>query len=66
VGWEGVEGGDNGGNVANVQYKSNQNCYYKYPRNSEFILMKNNYKKNKPINFEDDDENKKRKVIVLY
>jgi hypothetical protein len=32
-GWvgEGAEGADNGGNVTNVQYKSNQNCHYESP-----------------------------------
>jgi hypothetical protein len=31
---------DDGGNVNNIQYKSNQNCYYKCPPYNEYILIK--------------------------
>jgi hypothetical protein len=37
---KGLRGRDNGGNVNNVQYKSNQNCHYVPPYN-EYILIKN-------------------------
>jgi hypothetical protein len=39
----GVERGlrwrDEGSNVNNVQYKSNQNCHYKSPLYNEYILI---------------------------
>jgi hypothetical protein len=35
----GLKGRDEGGNVANVQYKSNGNCHYESPLN-EYILIK--------------------------
>jgi hypothetical protein len=43
----GLRGRDDGGNVNNVQYKSNQNCHYKSPLYNEYTLIKiyNNYKK---------------------
>jgi hypothetical protein len=37
VGW----GGDNGGDVTNIQHKSNQNCHYESPLYKEYILIKN-------------------------
>jgi hypothetical protein len=35
----GLKGRDNGGNVTNIQYKSNQNCHYDSV--NENILIKN-------------------------
>jgi hypothetical protein len=35
-----LRGRDNGGNVNNVQYKSNQNCHYESPPYNEYIPMK--------------------------
>jgi hypothetical protein len=32
---------DDGGNVNNVHYKSNQNCHYESPQSNEYILIKN-------------------------
>jgi hypothetical protein len=32
-------GRDDGGNVNNIEYKTNQNCYYESPH-SEYILVK--------------------------
>jgi hypothetical protein len=42
----GLMGRDNGGNVYNVQYKSNWNCHYESPLYNEYILIKiyNKYK----------------------
>jgi hypothetical protein len=37
---KGLRGRDNGGNVNNVQYKSNRNCHYNPPYN-EYIQIKN-------------------------
>jgi hypothetical protein len=39
------KGRDDGGNVNNVQYKSNQNGHYETPLYNEYILMKNFNKK---------------------
>jgi hypothetical protein len=36
----GLRGRDNGGNVINVQSKSNQNCVYGSPPYNECILIK--------------------------
>jgi hypothetical protein len=36
----GLRGRDDGGNVNNVQYKSNQNCHYESPLYNEHILIK--------------------------
>jgi hypothetical protein len=33
-------GRDDRGNVHNVQYKANQNCYYDSPPYNEYILIK--------------------------
>jgi hypothetical protein len=41
----GLRGRDDGGNVTNVQYKSNQNCCYKTPLYHEYILIKIYFKK---------------------
>jgi hypothetical protein len=35
---KGLRGRDNGSNVMNIQYKSNQNCHYKPPMYNEYIL----------------------------
>jgi hypothetical protein len=42
-----LRGREDGGNVTNIQYKSNQNCHYKSPpTQNEYILIKL-YLKNK-------------------
>jgi hypothetical protein len=43
--WRGLRGKDNGNNVTNVQYKSNQNCHYESPLHNEYILIKIYFKK---------------------
>jgi hypothetical protein len=43
-----LKGRGDGGNVNNVQYKSNQNCYYKCPPYNEYILIKIILKFQKP------------------
>jgi hypothetical protein len=40
-----LRGRDNGGDVNNVQYKSNQSCHYESPLYSEYILIKFYFKK---------------------
>jgi hypothetical protein len=35
-----LRGRDGGGNVTNVQYKSNQNCHYEFPLHNEYMLIK--------------------------
>jgi hypothetical protein len=50
----GLRGREDGGNVHNVQYKSNWNCYYESPPTpyNEYILIKiYNTKESKWINF---------------
>jgi hypothetical protein len=39
TGWGGW-GRNKGGNVTNVQYKSNQNCHYESPLYNEHMLIK--------------------------
>jgi hypothetical protein len=41
VGWRGAKGRDNGGNVNNEQYESDQNCHFGFTPCSEYILTKN-------------------------
>jgi hypothetical protein len=41
----GLQGRDNGGDVNNVQCKSDRNCHYESPPYNEYILIKN-YDKN--------------------
>jgi hypothetical protein len=36
----GLMGRDDEGNVYNVQYKTNWNCYYEFPLYNEYILIK--------------------------
>jgi hypothetical protein len=38
---KGLGEGNNGSNVTNVQYKSNQNCHYESPQYNKYILIKN-------------------------
>jgi hypothetical protein len=38
--WRGLMGRDNGGNINNVQYKSNWNHHYESPFYNEYILIK--------------------------
>jgi hypothetical protein len=46
VGWErGLRERDNGGDVNNVQCKSNWNCHYESPPYNEYILIKKLLKK---------------------
>jgi hypothetical protein len=40
----GLKGRDDGGNVNNVQYKSNWNCHYRSPLYNEYFLIKNYFK----------------------
>jgi hypothetical protein len=42
-----LRGRDDGGNVNNMQYKSNQNCHSKSPRHNEYVLIKNYNNNNK-------------------
>jgi hypothetical protein len=37
---KGLRGRDNGGNLTNVQYKSNQHCHYEAPLHNKYILKK--------------------------
>jgi hypothetical protein len=41
--WGGVEGlgGDDGGDITNIQYKSNPNGHYESPPYNEYTLIKN-------------------------
>jgi hypothetical protein len=41
----GLRGRDDGGNVNNVQYKSNGNCQYEYSLYNEYFLIKIYFKK---------------------
>jgi hypothetical protein len=41
----GLRGRDHGGNVNNVQYKSNQNCHCNSPPCNEYVLIKILFKK---------------------
>jgi hypothetical protein len=45
VGGEGVRRRDDGGNVNNVQYKSNQNCHCESSLYNEYIQIKIIFKK---------------------
>jgi hypothetical protein len=38
--WRKLRGRDGGGNVNNVQYKSNQSSHYESPLYNEFMLIK--------------------------
>jgi hypothetical protein len=40
----GLRGRDDGGDVTNVQYKSNQNCHYESPLYNPYILIKKIFK----------------------
>jgi hypothetical protein len=44
-----LRGRDNGGDVTNVQCKSNQNCHYESPPYTEYIPIKNLKNKTKNI-----------------
>jgi hypothetical protein len=37
---KGLRGRDDGGNINNVQFKSNLNCHYESPLHNEYILIK--------------------------
>jgi hypothetical protein len=44
-----LRGRDDGSNVTNLQYESNQNCHYKSPSYNEYILIKFYLKKQRHI-----------------
>jgi hypothetical protein len=46
---KGLRGRDDGGNVNNVQYKSNRNCHYKSPLYNEYILIEIYFRKTRYI-----------------